>query len=113
MDITEEALQNDIYMIRLAGRMDIEGVATIETRFASMTAAPRMAIIVDMSAVPYMSSIGIRALLMNAKSVGKRRGKFTLLSPEQNVRKVLVTSGIDRIISICDDLAEAMDKVSI
>lgn len=112
MDITEEQLHNDVYKINLAGRMDIEGVGKIETRLAGMTASPRMAIIVDMSAVPYMSSIGIRALLMNAKAVGKRGGKFTLLSPEQNVRKVLVTSGIDRIISICDDLDEAVAKVS-
>lgn len=111
MDITEELMQGDIYKIKLAGRMDIEGVSKIETTFSGMTASPRMAIIVDMSAVPYMSSIGIRALLMNAKAVAKRGGKFTLLSPEQNVRKVLLTSGIDRIISICDDLDTAVAKV--
>ena len=111
MDITEEQLPDAVFKINLAGRMDIEGVGQIETRLAGMTASPRMAIIVDMSGVPYMSSIGIRALLMNAKAVGKRGGRFALLKPEDNVRKVLVTSGIDRIISICDDLGDAVAKV--
>lgn len=112
MNINEERLQNDIVRIALSGRMDIEGVGQIETKFAGMTAAPRMAIIVDMSAVPFMSSIGIRALLINAKAVGKRGGKFVLLNPEQNVRKVLETSGIDQLIPISNDLNEAMAKVA-
>lgn len=112
MNINEEHLQNDIIKIDLSGRMDIEGVGQIETKFAGMTAAPRMAIIVDMSAVPFMSSIGIRALLMNAKAVGKRGGKLVLLNPEQNVRKVLETSGINQIIPISNDLNEAMAKVT-
>jgi len=112
MNITEEQLINDITKINLSGRMDIEGVSHIEIKFAEMTSSPRVAFIVDMSAVPYMSSIGIRALLINAKAVGKRGGKFILLNPEQNVKNVLETSGIDQIIPICSDLNEALAKVS-
>ena len=112
MNITEEQLSNDVTKINLSGRMDIEGVSHIEAAFSSMTAPPRMALIIDMSAVPYMSSIGIRALLINAKAVGKRGGKFILLSPEQNVKNVLETSGIDQIIPIYSDLNEAIAKVS-
>jgi anti-anti-sigma factor len=111
MNITDEHLGNEIYKINLAGRMDIEGVSSIETTFASMTAAPRQAIIVDMSAVPYMSSIGIRALLINAKSLTKRQGKFVIFNPEANVRNVLVTSGIDQLIPIYDDLEQAKSAV--
>ena len=112
MNINEEKLQNDIIKITLSGRMDIEGVGIIETKFSGMTASPRMAIIVDMSAVPYMSSIGIRTLMINAKAVGNRGGKFVLLNPQQNVRKVLEISGIDQIIPVSNDLNEAMAKVT-
>ena len=112
MNITEEQLDNHIVKINLSGRMDIEGVGQIETKLAGMTASPRMAIIVDMSAVPYMSSIGIRAILMNAKSVSKRGGKFVLLNPEANVKNVLVTSGIDQLIAIHSDLNEAKASVT-
>lgn len=112
MEINEEQLQNDIFKINLSGRMDIEGVGQIETKLAGMTASPRMAVIVDMSDVPYMSSIGIRALLMNAKSVAKRGGKFVLLNPQANVKNVLVTSGIDQIITIHADLDAATASVT-
>ena len=112
MNITEEKLQGEVTKINLSGRMDIEGVGQIEIKFTGMCAAPRMAIIVDMSAVPYMSSIGIRALLMNAKAVSRRGGKFVLLSPEPNVKNVLVSTGIDKLITICSELTEALTKVA-
>ena len=112
MDINEELLGDNVYRINLSGRMDIEGVGGIETRFAGMTAAPRQAIIVDMSAVPFMSSIGIRALIMNARAVGRRGGKFVVLDPSPNVRSVLVGSAVDQLIPICDGLDEAMAKVA-
>lgn len=112
MEITEELLGGDVYKINLSGRMDIDGVGSIETRFAGMTAAPRLAIIVDMSAVPFMSSIGIRSLLMNAKAVGRRGGKFVVLNPNENVRSVLVSAAIDQLIPICGGLDEAVAKVT-
>ena len=112
MEITEQQLDHNIVKINLAGRMDIDGVKSIEAAFAGMTAAPRMAVIVDMSDVPYMSSIGIRALLMNAKALAKRGGKFTLLNPQANVKNVLTTSGIDQLIAIHTDLDVAMASVA-
>lgn len=112
MEISDEPLGNDVYRVRLSGRMDIEGVGQIETRFAGMTAAPRKAIVVDMSAVPFMSSIGIRALMMNAKAVTRRGGKMVLLQPEANVRSVLSSAAIDRLIPVCDTLDEALAQVA-
>lgn len=112
MNISEEKLQNGVTKINLSGRMDIDGVGMIETRFAGMCAAPDMAFVVDMSGVPYMSSIGIRALLINAKAVRQRGGKLVLLNPEPNVKKVLESSGIDQLITLCTSLDEALVKVT-
>lgn len=112
MNINEEQLNDGVVKINLSGRMDIEGVGQIETKFAGMTAAPRMSIVVDMSEVPYMSSIGIRALLINAKAVSRRGGKFVLLSPQRDVKKVLETSGIDQLIGLYSDLDDAVANVT-
>jgi anti-anti-sigma factor len=111
MDINEEKLGDSVYRLILSGRMDVEGVGQIETRFAAMTASPRTAIIVDMAAVPFMSSIGIRALLMNAKAVKNRGGRLVLLNPDRNVRSVLESSAIDQLIPLCDALDDALAKV--
>lgn len=112
MRIMDEMVGNNVAKVSLSGRMDIEGVGQIEQKFAEMSGPPRMGVIVDMSDVPYMSSIGIRALVMNAKSVNRRGGKFVIFSPQANVRNVLVTSGIDQIIRVFDDLETAASFVS-
>jgi anti-anti-sigma factor len=111
MEISDELLNDDIHKINLIGRMDIIGVGQIETQFAGMTASAKQSVIVDMSEVPYMSSIGIRALLMSGKAVSGRGGKFAILSPQQNVLDVLKVSGIDQILTICSDIDEAINAV--
>lgn len=111
MEISEDILENDIVKINLSGRMDLGGVNAIETEFNTMTASPRQAIIVDMSGVPYMSSIGIRSLLIHAKSVTGRGGKYVLTGVQKDVRNVLQVSGIDKLITVCDDLDIAVASV--
>lgn len=111
MEINEEILDDDIVKINLSGRMDLAGVNAIEKNFTSMTAAPRMAVIVDMNGVPYMSSIGIRSLLIHAKSVTGRGGKYVLTGLQEDVKNVLQVSGIDKLIKICDDLVSAKRSV--
>ena len=112
MEISEEQLDGEVYRIVLSGRMDIAGVGRIETRFAGMTASPRERIIVDMAAVSFLSSIGIRALLMNAKAVERRGGRLVLLDPDPNVRTVLETASINELIPVCDSLDDARAKVA-
>lgn len=111
MEINEQILDDEIVKINLSGRMDLAGVNAIEKDFQAMTAPPRMAVIVDMSDVPYMSSIGIRSLLIHAKSVTGRGGKYVLTSLQSDVRNVLEVSGIDKLITICDDLSSATSSV--
>jgi hypothetical protein len=38
MNVTEEMLQGEVTKINLSGRMDIEGVSQIETKFTGMCA---------------------------------------------------------------------------
>lgn len=108
MEISEETLDGNIVKINLSGRMDIGGVKTIEKEFDRMTEAPRMAILVDMSDVPYMSSIGIRSLLIHAKAVSGRGGKYAITNIQSDVKNVLQVSGIDQLIKLFDSVDDAL-----
>ena len=112
MDIREEDLGNGIHRIALAGRMDIDGVGRVETRLAGMTAAPRRGIVIDLAEVPFMASIGLRALLVNAKALRGRGGRMALLAPVDAVRGVLASAGVDQLIPVCDTLDDAIARVA-
>jgi anti-anti-sigma factor len=65
------------------------------------------AVILDMTEVTFLSSMGIRTIVMSAKATKLRGARLVLLSPTEHVAEVLSTTGIDSLVPICDDLEAA------
>ena len=107
MDLRYSELENNIRMIKLTGRLDILGVGAIETKFAGYCAGENCRVLVDLSDVEFLASIGIRLLMLNAKSMSGRGGRMVLFSPIPDVRSVLEITGIPQIIPIYDGLESA------
>lgn len=107
MELRYSELENDIRVIKLVGELDIVGVGAIETKFAGYCAGENARILVDLSEVSFLASIGIRLLTLNAKSVASRGGRMVLLHPTPDVRSVLEITGIPAIIPIYDGLESA------
>lgn len=112
MEIEAQALEGDITRIRLSGRMDIQGVQQIDVKLAGHTAVNDGRFVIDLSAVDFLASIGIRSLVSTAKAVQKRGGKLVLLGPGEGVSRVLSMAGIDTIIPVCADLTSARDALT-
>jgi anti-sigma B factor antagonist len=112
MEISAEQLDGSITRIKLAGRLDIEGTSAVETRLAGYMAVNKGAFILDLADVSFLASIGIRAILLNAKAVQRRGGSLVLLDPAPEVAKVLSLAGIDTLIPVCSGLDAARAAVS-
>lgn len=110
MNIDATALDGGIQKISLSGRMDVQGTAEIDLKYTSMNANQR-AVIVDMSGVEFLGSIGIRTILLSAKAVSQKGGKTTLLNPNPDISKVLEMAGISTLIPISRSLDEARKLV--
>jgi anti-sigma B factor antagonist len=111
MGIATETLDGGILKVTLSGRLDIQGTEEIDLKFTSHTANQR-SVIIDMSAVTFLASLGIRTLLLAAKTIGRRGGKMVLLSPDEHVTGVLETAGIDTLIPIHRSLPDACAAVA-
>ena len=107
MEIHYRDLKDSMGLVHLIGSLDISGVGQIETRFAGYCAGEQPRVIVDLSEVDFMSSIGIRLLTLNAKSVATRGGKMVLLNPTPDVLSVLEITGIPAIIPIYSHIESA------
>jgi anti-anti-sigma factor len=100
----------DSVRVVLNGRLDMAGSAKIDLPFSAVAGANRN-IVVDMSAVTFIASIGIRTLVIGAKTVQHRGGKLLLLSPQPDVEQVLETIGVTDLLPIMHDEAEAMAAI--
>ena len=107
MEMHVEDLKNGVIVVTLRGRLDITGASAIDLKFNAAAGSTR-SIVVDMSAVDFLASLGIRVLVMGAKSVKNKGGKLVLLSPQDDVKLVLTSAGIDDIIPIMSDRADAI-----
>ena len=99
MDIAVEELARGATKVILQGRFDTTAAVLIELPFNTV-ATEKKAIVVDLSAVNFLSSDGVRVLLMGAKITTGKGGKLTILCPDENVGKVLKTGGIGHLIPV-------------
>ena len=94
--------------MKLMGQLDAIGTNQIENQFAGFFSGDRVQAIVDMSEVDFVASIGIRLLVLTAKSVRQRGGRMVLLSPTPEVHHILDLAGIVSIIPVYTSLESAL-----
>jgi len=107
MHMTQENLDGDLTRISLDGRLDLEGTQQVEQQFSYRTTTSPGRFAIDLSAVTFIASIGIRMLLTAARAQAQRGGKMILISPAGMSRKVLETAGVDELVPIVGDLDAA------
>jgi anti-anti-sigma factor len=107
MKLETEQLDGGILRVRLSGRMDIAGVDTISVPFAALAATDSRRVVVDLSGVDFLASIGIRAILQNARAHKMRGGGMALLAPPPLVDEVLRAAGVANVVPIVPDLDAA------
>ena len=108
MSINWDDIGENLRRIEISGRLDMVGASSIAAQLVELTAAPKKGIVVDMSAVEFLASIGIRALITSAKAVQERGGKMVLVvNPSTTVMMSLEATGVDLLIPVFDNTADA------
>jgi anti-anti-sigma factor len=110
MPISILELDGNVTKVVLSGRLDIVGAREIEMPMA-VVAGSRRAVVVDLSAVEFLASLGLRGIVISAKSIISKRGKIVLLFPQPHVEDVITTTGIDTLIPIFHDETAAIIAV--
>src|SRR5262249_9229144 len=100
----------DTATVFLVGKLDIAGTAVIEIPMA-VIAGTKKGLVVDLSAVTFLASIGIRHLVSTAKALTRRGGRVVLLRPSEAVAEVLTTSGVAELMPIVQSEADARRAV--
>jgi anti-anti-sigma factor len=110
MEIAQER-DGDVVVVRLSGRLDSAAAPSAEQRLGDALTGepPRLAI--DMSKLAYISSAGLRVLLIVGRKVQQQKGKLALCGLATNVREVFAASGFDTIFAIEPDAASAVAAV--
>jgi anti-anti-sigma factor len=111
MEMLVEELPGAITKIVLRGRLDSSGAVEIELPFNTI-ATDKRKIAVDLTAVTFLSSYGVRLLLVGAKVCAAKGGKLVILCPEGHVAKVLRIARFDALAPIFESEEAALSALA-
>lgn len=85
--------------VALSGRLDTTTAPELETRLRELLPETD-ALVLDFSALDYISSAGLRVLLVAQKEMNKKHGQMTLTHVNETVMEVLEVTGFTDILTI-------------
>jgi anti-anti-sigma factor len=107
MDMVVDELDGGVTNVALRGRFDTQGAESVDLRF-SVIAGSKSAVVVDLSDVDFLASLGIRVLVTSAKAVQRKGGKLVIVAPEGSVLGVLKMAGMESLIPIFPERTAAI-----
>ena len=110
MEITTRTLQ-DVTIVALAGHLDSNTSPEAQAAIDAILAGGGRKVVIDFSALDYISSAGLRVLLGTAKRLNQERGALRLFGLNETVREVFEISGFATILSVVDTEANALEQL--
>lgn len=108
MSISYDDIGDNLRRIVITGRLDMPGTDSVSSTLGELVAAPKKGVVVDLSALKFLASIGIRTLITSARVVQQRGGKMVLVvDGGSTVLKSLEATGVDQMIPVYRNAADA------
>jgi anti-anti-sigma factor len=97
--------------VALDGRLDTAGVSAIELTFTAMIVPGGRRAIVDLAAVSFLASLGVRMFISTARAAAGKGGRVVFFAATPAVAEIIDTMGLAEIIDVVGSEAEAMAMV--
>lgn len=107
MEVNEQSVDATTFLA-ISGRLDSETARDFESTLTATLDREVRALALDLSALDYVSSAGLRVLLLAAKRTKADAVPFTLFGLQPQVAKVLEVSGFAKILPITDSREDAL-----
>jgi anti-anti-sigma factor len=111
MEITEYKKKNSI-VLELKGRLDTITSIDLEKKIQELMERPERRLVFDFSELNYISSSGLRVLLMAAKRLKAVDGKMALVSLNDQNQAVFEIAGFSSVFTVYQSQDEAINSHS-
>lgn len=101
----------DVLVLALKGRLDSVNAAAVEASITEQIRQGASRLALDFSDVGYVSSAGLRVVLVIAKRLKEIGGRLVLIGLTPSVHEVFAISGFLQILTVCEDRETALAKL--
>ncbi len=100
--------KGDVNVIKICWKLDVNTSPLLEAKFTSLIEKKEKNFILDFSEVVYISSSGLRAVLMGAKKSTAAGGKTVLCALKPQIMEVFNMAGFTPLFSLFGSEEEAL-----
>ena len=111
MDLSEEK-SGEILTIALKGRLDATTHGSVEKRILELIGSGERNLVLDVGQLEYISSIGLRVLMVAAKRLKSVKGEMVICGAGESIRQVFEISGFVKIFRMSETREEAIMELS-
>jgi len=102
----------DAVLVSASGRIDLSNAEAFKDALSASMAKAKAALILDLSGVDYISSAGLRALMIAFKA-GKADGKaFGIAALQPLLLEIFTISRFNLVFPLFDTVRQAVDKLA-
>lgn len=93
-------------LCRPVGELDAYTVGQFREALTGLATTSRL--VIDLSAVPFMDSAGLGALIGGIRRTRENSGEVSVACSRPTLTRLLHTTGFDRIVPVSESLADAI-----
>lgn len=111
MELTEENA-NEVTIVAVAGRLDAAATRQLAEQLTALIGAGRSRLVIDVSRLDYIGSMGLRALLIACGHAAQAQGRLVLCGLTAPVQRVIELGGFGSSLDSYASRAEALAALS-
>jgi len=101
-----EQREDEILVLRPVGRLNNDSSPDFQARLLAWVDS-NDAVVIDFASVEYISSAGLRALMMASRRAQARGGRIAVAALSSLVKEVFTISRFDQVVQVFDTAADA------
>ena len=106
----ETVAEGGVTVLRLVGCVTPDRQHAIDEHLRNLLTQGHRRIVVDLSAVEFVSSTGLGIFLFYRQSLEEKGGSLVLAAPSAAIWRMLSAAGLTRALEICTTVAEGVRR---
>lgn len=100
--------EGPVCVMSLAGEVDVYTAPDFKRQLAEAIDGGCEHVVVDLSAVEFMDSSGLGALVSGLSRIKERDGTIRIAAARETILKVFKITGLDRVFPLYDEVGQAL-----
>jgi anti-anti-sigma factor len=112
LDVTSRTFGN-VVVAAPVGRADLAGSTALEAALSPLWSKPDVAgLVLDLGGVPYISSVGLRVLMIAAKQMRGRHARIAVAGLQPVVAEIFAISRFDKVLEVFPGVRDALAAIA-